>query len=141
MIGEGFFFKELYYFSSHPQNNEYRQVSAFSSFHQKQLLWHQCLAHPLDIVLTKLMPNLDIRIFPYDICHLSKSTRLLFMLSSSIANKMFDIVYSGDQLLNLLMDINILFSLLMTSLLLYGFISLNSKVKLCMSFKIFICWS
>jgi hypothetical protein len=94
MIGEGFFFKGLYYFSSHPQNNEYSQVSAFFSFHQKQLLWNQCLAHPLDIVLTKLMPNLDIRSFPYDTCHLSKSTRLLFMLSSSIANKMFNIVYS-----------------------------------------------
>jgi len=31
---------------------------------------------------------------PCDTCHLSKSTRLSFMLSSSKANKMFDLVHS-----------------------------------------------
>ena len=92
--GEGFFFEGLYYFSSHPQNNKYCQVSTFSSFHQKQHLWHQRLAHPSDIVLTKFMPNLDIKNISCDTCHLSKSTRLPFMLSLSKANKMFDLVHS-----------------------------------------------
>jgi len=57
-------------------------------------LWHQRLAHPSNIVLTKLMPNLDIKNITCDTCHLSKSTRLPFMLSSSKANKMFDLVHS-----------------------------------------------
>jgi len=61
MIGECFFFNGLYYFLSHPQNNKYRQVYAFSSFHQEQHLWHQRLAHPSNIALTKLMPKLDIK--------------------------------------------------------------------------------
>jgi len=124
-ISEGFFFKELYYFSSHPQNNKYCEVSAFSSFHQEQHLWHQHLAHPSNIVLAKLIPNLDIKNIPCDTCHLSKSTRLPFMLLSSKANKMFDLVHFdvGDQLLNLLMATNILSHLLMTFLVLLGFIS------------------
>jgi len=88
-------------------------------------LWHQHLAHPSDIVLTKLMPNLDIKNIPCDTCHLSKSTRLPFMLSLSKACKMFDIVHFNvwDQLLILLMVTNILFCLLMTSLVLLGFTS------------------
>jgi hypothetical protein len=88
-------------------------------------LWHQHLAHPSNIVLAKLIPNLDIKNIPCDTCHLSKSTRLLFMLSSSKANKMFDLVHFdvGDQLLNLLMATNILSHLLMTFLVLLGFIS------------------
>jgi len=94
MIGEGFFFQGLYYFLSHLQNNKYHQVSAFSSIYQEQHLWHQRLANPSNIVLTKLMPNLDIKNIPCDTCHLSKSTRLPFMLSSSKANKMFDLVHS-----------------------------------------------
>jgi hypothetical protein len=86
MIGEGFFFQGLYYFSN---DSKRPQISALSSLSQDQVLWHQRLAHPSENVLTKLMPSLDARNITCDTCHLSKSTRLPFSPSMSRANEMF----------------------------------------------------
>jgi hypothetical protein len=91
MIGEGFFFQRLYYFSN---NSKHPQISALSSLGQDQVLWHQRLAHPSKNVLTKLMPSLDARNITCDTCHLSKSTRLPFSPSMSRANEMFELVHS-----------------------------------------------
>jgi len=92
-IGEGFFFRGLYYFSNNSKSNKRPQIYALSSFGQDKVLWHQCLTHPSESVLTKLMPSLDVRNITYDTCHLSKSTRLPFSPSLSRANEMFERVH------------------------------------------------
>lgn len=58
-----------------------------------QILWHQCLTHPSEIVRTNLMSNLGTNSIACDTCHLLKFNRLLFMPSLSRANKIFELEY------------------------------------------------
>jgi hypothetical protein len=96
----------------------------FFYFCQDQVLWHQHLANPSEIFLTKLMSNLDTKIITCDSCHLSKFTRLPFMFFFSRANEMFKLVHSNvwGLLLNHLMVLSIFLLSLMISLVLLNYI-------------------
>ena len=42
--------------NNNSKNNKRPQIYDLSSFGQDKVLWHQCLTHPSESVLTKLMP-------------------------------------------------------------------------------------
>ena len=91
-IGEGFYLNVLYYLSKDIQVPKVFQVS--SSLAQEQQLWHQRLAHPSEIVLSTLFPNLRKIKNQCDVCHLSKFARLPFTSSMSRASNPFEIIHS-----------------------------------------------
>jgi hypothetical protein len=71
-----------------------QEFSSHCCLASEQQLWQQRLAHPSELILAKLFPNLKSKSINCDFCPLSKSTRLPFSSSTSYSVKPFDLVHS-----------------------------------------------
>ena len=92
MIGEGFFLNGLYYFCK--KSHLPKALQENSSKPQDQQLWHQRLAHPSEVVLSKLFPMFCHPSFKCDTCHFSKFARLPFGSSMSKSSTPFEMVHT-----------------------------------------------
>lgn len=90
MIGEGFFLNGLYYFL--PERGSSKGFQVVSS--SEHSLWHRRLAHPSELVFSKIIPALSKRAHDCETCHFSKSSRLPFNSSLSKTTKSFELVHS-----------------------------------------------
>lgn len=57
-------------------------------------MWHRRLAHPSELVFSKIIPALSKRAHDCETCHFSKSSRLPFNSSLSKTTKSFELVHS-----------------------------------------------
>jgi hypothetical protein len=92
MIGEGFFLHGLYYVFQHNRVPKSLQTSFKTSY--ESLLWHRCLGHPSNYVLSKINSISISKPLECEICHFSKSSKLPFNNSTTHVSHVFELIHS-----------------------------------------------
>ncbi|CAL8151775.1 unnamed protein product [Prunus armeniaca] len=89
-IGEGVYSNGLYLLHQPLDNSRAFQVNS----PQNSLLWHQCLGHPSNQVLSCLFPSFVMDSNVCEVCQFSKQTRKPFASSLSKVDKPFELIHS-----------------------------------------------
>ena len=92
MIGEGSLLNDLYYLCK--ISVMLRAFQAEPKYFEHQQLWHQRLAHPSELVLSKLFPMFCQSPLKCETCSFSKSVRLPFGTSAFKTCKPFEMVHT-----------------------------------------------
>ncbi|KAM2573952.1 hypothetical protein TB2_005960 [Malus domestica] len=93
-IGEGFYSDGLYYISKNSSCRFHAKSKSIYTSIQEASLWHQRLAHPSQLILSTLFPDLGKESTHCETCHLSKATRLPLGSSMSRVFHLFELVHS-----------------------------------------------
>jgi transposase InsO family protein len=91
-IDEGFFLHGLYYVFQHNHVPKSLQTSFKTSY--ESLLWHRCLGHPSDYVLSKINSVSISKPLECEIFHFSKSSKLPFNNSTTHVSHVFELIHS-----------------------------------------------
>jgi len=91
-IGEDFFLHGLYYFFQHNRAPKSLQTSFKTSY--EPFLWHHCLGHLSNYVLSKINSVSISKPLECEICHFSKSSKLPFNNSATHVSHVFELIHS-----------------------------------------------